>query len=110
LREKADIRQVRMFEIKLSQGAKPGKGGLLPAVKVSAQVADIRGIPEGLAGSGFVEPGAGVDVTSEGALFQVSLDGAAGFQSPAGGAFLQCPFFFFVISDQNVEYFGLNGV
>jgi glutamate synthase domain-containing protein 2 len=49
LREKADIRQVRMFEIKLSQGAKPGKGGLLPAVKVSAEVASIRGIPEGQA-------------------------------------------------------------
>ena len=28
--------QVRMFEIKLSQGAKPGKGGILPAAKVSA--------------------------------------------------------------------------
>ncbi|HEY7884327.1 MAG TPA: FMN-binding glutamate synthase family protein [Cellvibrionaceae bacterium] len=39
--------QVRMFEIKLSQGAKPGKGGILPAEKVSAEVAAIRGIPEG---------------------------------------------------------------
>ena len=33
-----------MFEIKLSQGAKPGKGALLPAVKVSPEIADMRGI------------------------------------------------------------------
>lgn len=38
--------QVKMFEIKLSQGAKPGKGGILPAEKVSAEVAYIRGIAE----------------------------------------------------------------
>jgi glutamate synthase domain-containing protein 2 len=36
-----------MFEIKLSQGAKPGKGGILPAAKVTAEIAAIRGIPEG---------------------------------------------------------------
>ncbi len=36
-----------MFEIKLSQGAKPGKGGILPAIKVSAEIAAIRGIPAG---------------------------------------------------------------
>jgi glutamate synthase domain-containing protein 2 len=41
----ASYPQVKMFEIKLSQGAKPGKGGLLPAVKVSEEVAEIRGIP-----------------------------------------------------------------
>ena len=36
-----------MFEIKLSQGAKPGKGGILPAVKVSEEIARIRGIRAG---------------------------------------------------------------
>lgn len=36
--------QVRMFELKLSQGAKPGKGGILPAEKVTAEIAEIRGI------------------------------------------------------------------
>ena len=36
-----------MFEIKLSQGAKPGKGGILPAVKVTEEIAHIRGIPVG---------------------------------------------------------------
>jgi glutamate synthase domain-containing protein 2 len=37
--------QVKAFEIKLSQGAKPGKGGVLPAAKVTAEIAMIRGIP-----------------------------------------------------------------
>jgi glutamate synthase domain-containing protein 2 len=40
--------QVRMIEIKLSQGAKPGLGGLLPAAKVTREVAELRGIPEGV--------------------------------------------------------------
>jgi glutamate synthase domain-containing protein 2 len=39
--------QVRMFEIKLSQGAKPGKGGMLPGAKVTEEIAAVRGIPVG---------------------------------------------------------------
>lgn len=39
--------QVRMFEIKLSQGAKPGKGGILPAIKVTEEIANIRLITPG---------------------------------------------------------------
>ncbi len=46
LRAIAAITQVRMFELKMSQGAKPGKGGILPAAKVTPQIAAIRGIPE----------------------------------------------------------------
>jgi len=38
---------VKMFEVKLSQGAKPGKGGILPGRKVTPTIARIRGIPEG---------------------------------------------------------------
>ena len=38
---------VRALEIKLSQGAKPGLGGLLPAAKISPEIAAIRGIPMG---------------------------------------------------------------
>jgi glutamate synthase domain-containing protein 2 len=38
---------VKAFEIKLSQGAKPGKGGVLPGRKVTSEIARIRGIPEG---------------------------------------------------------------
>jgi glutamate synthase domain-containing protein 2 len=40
--------QVRMIEIKLSQGAKPGHGGMLPGAKVSAEIAAARGIPQGV--------------------------------------------------------------
>ncbi|MCW8885168.1 MAG: FMN-binding glutamate synthase family protein [Motiliproteus sp.] len=49
LRQMAANELVRMFEVKLSQGAKPGKGGMLPAAKVTAEVAKIRGIEEGKA-------------------------------------------------------------
>ena len=38
---------LKAIEIKLSQGAKPGKGGVLPAKKVTAEIAKIRGIPQG---------------------------------------------------------------
>lgn len=38
---------VRAIEIKLSQGAKPGQGGLLPAAKITPEIARIRGIPRG---------------------------------------------------------------
>ncbi|MGB5543600.1 MAG: FMN-binding glutamate synthase family protein [Gammaproteobacteria bacterium] len=43
----ASHEQVRMFEIKLSQGAKPGKGGILPGAKVTEKIAAIRGIAIG---------------------------------------------------------------
>ena len=44
---KAISSQVKMIEIKLSQGAKPGHGGILPAPKVTAEIAETRGIPVG---------------------------------------------------------------
>ena len=47
LREVAAHEQVRMFEVKLAQGAKPGKGGILPGAKVTPEIASIRGIPVG---------------------------------------------------------------
>jgi glutamate synthase domain-containing protein 2 len=47
LKEIAAHDQVRMFELRMSQGAKPGKGGILPGAKVNAEIAAIRGIPEG---------------------------------------------------------------
>ena len=43
-REAAASDQIRMIEIKLSQGAKPGHGGVLPGAKVSAEIAAIRGV------------------------------------------------------------------
>jgi len=44
-REQAADDQVKMIEIKLSQGAKPGHGGILPKHKISAEIAAARGIP-----------------------------------------------------------------
>ncbi len=46
-RAKELAHSVKAFEIKLSQGAKPGKGGVLPGMKVSEEIANIRGIPVG---------------------------------------------------------------
>ncbi len=40
--------QIKMIEIKLSQGAKPGHGGVLPAPKVTAEIAAIRGVEQGV--------------------------------------------------------------
>ena len=40
--------QVKMIEIKLSQGAKPGHGGILPAAKVTLEIASARGVPAGV--------------------------------------------------------------
>ncbi len=45
--EQAREPQVKMIEIKLSQGAKPGHGGVLPAAKVTPEIAEARGIPLG---------------------------------------------------------------
>ncbi|MGD8494926.1 MAG: FMN-binding glutamate synthase family protein [Gemmatimonadales bacterium] len=45
--EAVDEHPVRAVEIKLSQGAKPGLGGLLPGAKVTPEIARIRGVPEG---------------------------------------------------------------
>ena len=47
LRAVAAHNQVRMIEIKMSQGAKPGKGGILPGAKVTPEIAEIRGIEVG---------------------------------------------------------------
>lgn len=47
LRKVCENPHIKMVEIKLSQGAKPGKGGILPGGKVNAEIAEIRGIPEG---------------------------------------------------------------
>ena len=43
----ARLPQVKMVELKMSQGAKPGHGGVLPAAKVSAEIARTRGVPMG---------------------------------------------------------------
>ena len=45
--ERATLDQVKMISIKISQGAKPGLGGLLPGAKVTKEVAEARGVPIG---------------------------------------------------------------
>ncbi len=45
--ENATDPQIKMVELKLSQGAKPGHGGVLPAAKVTAEISAIRGVPMG---------------------------------------------------------------
>ncbi len=62
LRAVAAHPQVRMFELKLSQGAKPGKGGILPAGKVTPEVASIRGIP---AHTASISPNRHPEINSE---------------------------------------------
>lgn len=61
LREVAAHEQVKMFELKLSQGAKPGKGGILPGNKVTGEIAQIRGIP---AGQDSISPNRHTDINS----------------------------------------------
>ncbi len=57
--------QVKMFEIKLSQGAKPGKGGILPGDKVTVEIAKTRGIP---AGQDSISPNRHVEIDNPGEL------------------------------------------
>ena len=44
----ADNPQIKAIELKLSQGAKPGKGGVLPASKITKEISEIRGVPMGV--------------------------------------------------------------
>ncbi len=45
--KKSTASNVKMIELKLSQGAKPGHGGILPGRKVTAEISEIRGVPMG---------------------------------------------------------------
>ncbi len=68
LREVASHGQVRMFEIKMSQGAKPGKGGILPGGKVTEEIATIRGIEPG---QDSISPNGHPDIRSVGDLLDM---------------------------------------
>jgi len=65
LGELAALPQVKMFELKLSQGAKPGKGGMLPGEKVTEEIANIRGIP---LGKDSISPNRHAEIDSVGEL------------------------------------------
>ena len=45
--KRAVLPQVKMIELKVSQGAKPGHGGILPAAKITEEISRIRGVPMG---------------------------------------------------------------
>ncbi|MEM7366367.1 MAG: FMN-binding glutamate synthase family protein [Pseudomonadota bacterium] len=64
----AAMPQVRMFEVKMSQGAKPGKGGMLPGDKVTPEVADIRGIT---VGEDSISPNRHTEIESVGDLLDM---------------------------------------
>lgn len=63
LKKVAEIEQIKMFEVKMSQGAKPGKGGILPGEKVTEEVAAIRGIP---VGHDSISPNRHIDIDNVG--------------------------------------------
>ncbi len=68
LRQVAAHAQVRMFELKLSQGAKPGKGGILPGIKVTPEIAAIRCIAPG---QDSISPNRHPDINSVGDLLDM---------------------------------------
>jgi len=68
LQKVAAHEQVKMVEIKLSQGAKPGKGGILPGAKVTEEIAAIRGIP---AGEDSISPNRHPEVDSAASLLDL---------------------------------------
>jgi len=82
--EKAQLPVVKMIEIKLSQGAKPGHGGILPAVKLTEEIANIRHVPMGrdvispAAHSAFSSPQGLLDFVKE--LRQLSGGKPVGFK------------------------------
>ena len=85
LKQLASKPQVKMFEIKLSQGAKPGKGGILPADKVSAEIAQMRGIPEGQAS---ISPNAHPEIKSPNDLLDFIHQVREATQKPVGIKFV----------------------
>lgn len=88
LKQVAAHEQVKMFELKLSQGAKPGKGGILPGTKVTQEIAKIRGIE---AGKASISPNRHADVKNVSQLLDFinqirEISGKpTGFKSVIGG-------------------------
>ncbi len=61
LKEISNVPNVKMIEIKFSQGAKPGKGGMLPKEKISKEISELRGVPMG---KDVISPARHVECTS----------------------------------------------
>ena len=73
--------QVKMFELKVSQGAKPGKGGILPGIKVTKQISEIRGIPKG---EDSISPNRHVEVSNASELLDMINHVREVTQKPVG--------------------------
>ncbi|OWU69573.1 glutamate synthase [Roseovarius sp. 22II1-1F6A] len=92
--------QVKMFEIKLAQGAKPGKGGILPAAKITPEIAEIRGLRLGEDG---ISPNRHREVNDFGELLDLikrvrDVTGKpVGFKTVIGEAEVYRPFFELIV-------------
>lgn len=85
LRDVAALDAIKMFELKLSQGAKPGKGGILPGGKVTAEIADIRGIP---AGEDSISPNRHPEIDNVDDLLDMLVHIRATTEKPVGFKFV----------------------
>ena len=106
LREVASHEQVRMFEIKLSQGAKPGKGGILPGEKVTEEIAQIRHIPKG---EDAISPNRHPDINSNADLLDMIKHIRDTTGKPVGfKAVISCPIWLGQLCDEinrrGIEY------
>ena len=72
---------IKMIELKLSQGAKPGKGGILPAAKVTEEIAQIRGIP---VGESAISPNRHVEAKNPDELLDLIAKTREAAQRPVG--------------------------
>ena len=81
LRKICENPKIKMIELKLSQGAKPGKGGILPAAKVTEEIAEIRGIP---VGEKAISPNRHVDAKNAEELLDLIARTREAAQRPVG--------------------------
>lgn len=98
--------QVKMFEIKLSQGAKPGKGGILPAEKVTEEIAKIRLIP---AHQPSLSPNGHPEIKNPEDIINMIFDIRKTTQKPVGikfvlGAYAWLDEFFSLIKTKGYDY------
>ncbi len=88
LREVAAHPQVKVISIKLGQGAKPGQGGLLPGSKVTAEIARVRGIPQGqdsISPPRHLDIGNVAELVDALMLYRQLTGKPVGFKAPLGG-------------------------
>lgn len=105
LKEVAAYDQVKMFEIKLSQGAKPGKGGLLPGAKVTEEISKIRGIE---IGKDAISPNRHDDINNIDDLLDMINDVREITGKPVGFKIAVSSFDFFELLCKNINERGIE--